>query len=136
MGRQIELLPFLTDIVRTNTHAYQSDFDYDIRTLTRAVQEPNIENRTFYWMSRPSGTWCVRERDVFLRETDGHPLPVRRTAGDSAAGGGAVIASTEFVTHTPLVRGIPPETPAFFSQVGTEYRPRNQSQVGTDNIQS
>lgn len=74
MGRQIELLPFLAGIVRTNTRAYQSDFDYDIRTLTRAVQEPNMENRTFYWMSRPSGTWCVRERDVFLRETDGHAI--------------------------------------------------------------
>ena len=29
-----------------------------------------MENRAFYWMSRPHGTWCVREREVFLDDTN------------------------------------------------------------------
>ncbi|MBM6909113.1 hypothetical protein [Oscillibacter valericigenes] len=72
MERQIEIIPFLSRVVQENTHAYQEDFDYDVRKITRAVQESNMEDRTFYWMSRPCGTWCVKERDVFLRETDEH----------------------------------------------------------------
>ena len=72
MERQIEIIPFLSRVVQENTHSYQEDFDYDVRKITRAVQESNMEDRTFYWMSRPCGTWCVKERDVFLQETDEH----------------------------------------------------------------
>ena len=64
MERQIEIIPFLSRVVQENTHAYQEDFDYDVRKIARAV----------YWMSRPCGTWCVKERDVFLRETEEHAI--------------------------------------------------------------
>lgn len=74
MERQIEIIPFLSRVVQENTHAYQEDFDYDVRKITRAVQESNMEDRTFYWMSRPCGTWCVKERNVFLRETEEHAI--------------------------------------------------------------
>lgn len=74
MERQIEIIPFLSRVVQENTHAYREDFDYDVRKITRAVQESNMEDRTFYWMSRPCGTWCVKERNVFLRETEEHAI--------------------------------------------------------------
>lgn len=74
MKNEIELLPFLSKIVAQNTLAYQSDFQHDIATLRQAIGETQEENRAFYWMSRPHGTWCVRERDVFLRESDAHAI--------------------------------------------------------------
>lgn len=72
MERQIDLLPYLEGIVRSNTQHYQSDFQLDCAKLRSAAQESDMENRTFYWMSRPNGTWCVKERDAFLRGTEGH----------------------------------------------------------------
>lgn len=74
MEKQIEVIPFLSRVVQENTHAYQGDLDYDVQKITQAVQETNMEDRAFYWMSRPCGTWCVKERDVFLRGSEGHSI--------------------------------------------------------------
>ena len=72
MEKKIDIIPFLADIVEKNTHSYQSDFSNDEARLTAAMLETYQENRTFLWMSRPCGTWCFLERDVFLRETLAH----------------------------------------------------------------
>ena len=64
---KIDVLHFLEQVVRQNTQHYQSDFDYDRRTLTQAAQAVDMADRVFCWMSRPAGTWCVKEREVFLR---------------------------------------------------------------------
>lgn len=72
MDKPIDLIPFLDDIVQRNTESYQTDFRYDLERLKDAVHAADPEDRTFYWMSRPHGTWCVLERDAFLRESDGH----------------------------------------------------------------
>ena len=69
MGSPIDLLPFLARVMEQNTRSYRSDFDFDVGTLTKASYALNREDRIFYWMSRPTGTWCVKEREVFLRET-------------------------------------------------------------------
>lgn len=72
MEKKIDIIPFLAGIVEENTHSYQSDFAYDERRLQKAMLEPSQENRTFLWMSRPSGTYCFLEREVFIRETSAH----------------------------------------------------------------
>lgn len=69
MGSPIDLIPFLARVMEQNTRSYRSDFDFDVETLTKASYALNREDRIFYWMSRPTGTWCVKEREVFLRET-------------------------------------------------------------------
>lgn len=74
MKNEIELIPFLSKIITQNTTAYQGDFQHDIATLHRAMGEAQEENRAFCWMSRPHGTWCVREREVFLRESEAHAI--------------------------------------------------------------
>lgn len=74
IGKNIDLIPFLQKIVRQNTKGYQSDLRYDVQRLKDAVTAPSLEDRVFYWMSRPHGTWCVRERDAFLQGTDGHTI--------------------------------------------------------------
>lgn len=74
MGNAVDLIPFLARVMEGNTRPYRSDFSYDVEQLTKAVQEPNMEERVFYWMSRPAGTWCVKEREVFLRGTSAHTI--------------------------------------------------------------
>lgn len=74
MTREIELLPFLKQVVdRTTTH-YKDDFQIDIVTLGDAVYRRDWDQRTFLWMARPLGTNLVLERNAFLRETDGHKI--------------------------------------------------------------
>lgn len=72
MSGEIELLSFLAEIVQKHTHSYQSDFAYDRARLTNSLRQYEMENRNFYWMCRPTGTWLVKERDVFLKGTEGH----------------------------------------------------------------
>lgn len=67
--KQIDVLAFLSSVVQENTAFYRSDFDYDISTLRKAVMEKNMADRSFYWMSRRSGTWCLKEREVYLRNS-------------------------------------------------------------------
>lgn len=55
-----------------NTKSYQSDFAFDVERLTAAMLDPVPENRVFLWMSRPCGTWCFWEREVYLRDTQAH----------------------------------------------------------------
>lgn len=72
MEKQIDIIQFLSRIVQENTSTHQEDLQKDVRIIQRAVKESNMEDRAFYWMSRPCGTWCVKEREVFLRESEGH----------------------------------------------------------------
>ena len=74
MEKKIDIIPFLADIVEKNTHSYQSDFTYDKERLEAAMLETYQEDRTFLWMSRPCGTWCLLEREVFLQETPAHAI--------------------------------------------------------------
>lgn len=67
-----DLLGVLRAIVETNTKHHQEDFDMDIKTLTDAAKsagDTTQEDRTFLWMVRTCGTWCARERNVFIRDS-------------------------------------------------------------------
>ena len=70
MERTADVLSYLGAIVRQNTAHYQSDFEYDKKLLREAADKPDAADRTFYWMSRDCGTWCFRERDVFMRDSN------------------------------------------------------------------
>ena len=74
MGNRIDVLAFLAQVVEENTTGYRSDFQYDVRMLTQAAQEKDMRDRVFYWMSRPNGTWCVKEREVFLQGSGSHSI--------------------------------------------------------------
>lgn len=65
----IDLLGNLEKIMRMNTRSYQSDFERDRETLMDAAANADtvpLRDRIYLWMSRPCGTWCVKEKDVFL----------------------------------------------------------------------
>ncbi|MFQ7078582.1 MAG: YodL domain-containing protein [Christensenellaceae bacterium] len=61
-----DVLSVLREIMSHNTKHYQTDFDIDEEILTEAAEEPNALDRRYLWMSRPCGTHCLKEKDVFL----------------------------------------------------------------------
>lgn len=65
----VNLTDSLYEIMLTNTVHYQSDFDYDKEILKKAAESEDIEDKSLLFMSRPSGTYCFREKDVFIKDT-------------------------------------------------------------------
>lgn len=65
----VELIPFMQTVVQEHTKHYQSDFEIDKETLTEAVGKNNFLDKTFIWLCRENGTWLLRERDVFIKNT-------------------------------------------------------------------
>lgn len=68
----VDVIASLEAIMKQNTAFYQSDFDIDRRILQEAADRSGDTDRRLLWFSRPSGTCCVRERDVFLKDTRQH----------------------------------------------------------------
>ena len=68
----MDVIVSLEAIMKQNTAFYQSDFEIDKRILREAASRPAAEEKRLLWFSRPSGTCCFRERDVFLKDTRQH----------------------------------------------------------------
>ena len=68
----VDILASLDAIMWQNTAFYQSDFEIDKEIIQRAAASPAAEDKRILWLSRPSGTYCFRERDVFLKDTRQH----------------------------------------------------------------
>ena len=66
----VDVIASLEAIMRLNTVHYQSDFKYDIDAIRKSADSLNPDDQILLWMSRPAGTWCFRERNVFLRESE------------------------------------------------------------------
>ena len=65
----VDILACLDAVMKQNTGFYQSDFEIDKKIIHEAAASPDHEDGTLLWLSRPSGTHCFRERDVFLKDT-------------------------------------------------------------------
>lgn len=68
----VDILKSLKAIMQTHTEHFQSDFDIDIKTLKQAAKSTNPEDKRQLWLCRPTGTWCLRERDIFIEDTQEH----------------------------------------------------------------
>ena len=68
----VDVIASLEAIMKQNTAFFQNDFDLDRNILQKAAASPTAEDRRLLWFSRPSGTSCFRERDVFLKGTRQH----------------------------------------------------------------
>lgn len=71
-GYQPDILAFLEKVVHKNTLAYAEDFNIDKNTLQLSADASDVEHRSFLWLSRPNGTWCVPEREAFLRDSSAY----------------------------------------------------------------
>lgn len=68
----VDILKSLKAIMQTHTEHFQSDFDIDVETLKEAAKSQNPEDKKYLWLCRPAGTWCLRERDTFIKDTREH----------------------------------------------------------------
>ena len=68
----MDVIAALEAIMHQNTAYYQSDFAYDIKMLREAARSDQPEDKLLLWLSRPSGTFCFRERDVLLKNTQAY----------------------------------------------------------------
>lgn len=68
----VDLLAALDGIMRQNTAFYQSDFEIDKKIIHKAAQSTLPEDKRLVWLSRPSGTHCFKERDIFMQGTQAH----------------------------------------------------------------
>lgn len=68
----VDVFASLEAILKQNTGFYQSDFDIDKQIIAEKAASPRKEDKTILWLSRPSGTYCFRERDVFISDTAPH----------------------------------------------------------------
>ena len=68
----VDVFASLEAILKQNTGFYQSDFDIDKQIIAEKAASPRKEDKTLLWLSRPSGTYCFRERDVFISDTAPH----------------------------------------------------------------
>lgn len=69
---EIDLLDNLEKIMKKNTQSYQGDFSYDRKELEEVAAKTDAlppRERTYLWMSRRYGTWCLKERRVYLKAT-------------------------------------------------------------------
>ncbi len=64
-----DILKAMQTIVDGHVKYYQSDFGYDIETLKEAALKKERAERIFIWMCRTHGTWLLRERDVYIKES-------------------------------------------------------------------
>jgi len=65
----VDIVAALGAVVELNTEHYKSDFKYDIEMFKAAARNPDGENNRFLWFSRHSGTHCLQEREVYIRDT-------------------------------------------------------------------
>ena len=65
----VDILDFMKKVVEKHTRYYQSDFVIDKETLRRAAVRQEHQEKTFIWLCRTHGTWCLLERNVFLKDT-------------------------------------------------------------------
>lgn len=68
----VDLFSALGSIMRQNTAFYKEDFDIDKSTIQEAAKSPLPEDKHLVWLSRPSGTYCFKERDIFMQDTRQH----------------------------------------------------------------
>lgn len=64
-----DILKAMRTIVDSHVKYYQSDFDIDTKSIRKAALKPERTDRTFVWLCRTHGTWCLLEKNVFINGT-------------------------------------------------------------------
>ena len=62
----VDVLDFLGQIVDLHTQHYKDDFELDKELISKLALSGNPEDRQLLWMSRPCGTYTLREQEVYL----------------------------------------------------------------------
>lgn len=62
----VDILDFLGQVAELHTQHYKEDFDMDKELIRKLALSGEPEDRRLLWMSRPCGTYTLREREVYL----------------------------------------------------------------------
>ena len=65
----IDLIAALQQITDIHTENYKEDFELDRKLLQKLAVSDSSEDKHLLWMSRPSGTYLLREREVYIEDT-------------------------------------------------------------------
>ena len=65
----VDLLGALSRIVDLHTQHYKEDFDLDKELISKLAVSERSEDKQLLWMSRPCGTYTLREREVYLKDS-------------------------------------------------------------------
>lgn len=68
----VDILDALGQIMELHTQHYKDDFELDKKLLCKLAISISPEDRCLLWMSRPFGTYTLRERDTYLEGTFEH----------------------------------------------------------------
>lgn len=65
----VDVLDMMGRVLEAHTEHYKSDFGIDRKILWSASAKEERQDRTYVWLCRKSGTWLLRERAVYIRDT-------------------------------------------------------------------
>lgn len=63
----VDVLSFLEERMLKHVQHYRSDFEIDKGIIQKAAESGRAEDKNLLWMARKNGTWCHKEREVFIR---------------------------------------------------------------------
>lgn len=64
-----DILKVMKGIVDSHVKYYQSDFDIDTELIKEAALKKERTDRIFVWLCRESGTWLLKEKNIFINGT-------------------------------------------------------------------
>lgn len=70
----VDILASLEAIMKQNTAYFNEDLEYDRKLILERAESSDADDKTLLWLSRSTGTECLRERDVFIKGTAGHEI--------------------------------------------------------------
>lgn len=73
----VNILYVLKKILDANTVGYKGDFSLDAKKITKIAKRARklkLEDRTLCWMSRRYGTWCFKESEILLQNSEAYTV--------------------------------------------------------------
>lgn len=67
--KNVNVESFLEQIMKSNTKSHQDDFEVDKKMLKEAMLSDSPDEKYLVWLSRTNGTHCLRENDIFIKES-------------------------------------------------------------------
>jgi hypothetical protein len=103
-----DVIAALGAVVELNTEHYKSDFKYDIERFKEAAKQPDGDNNRLLWMSRRSGTWCVREREAYIRDTEAYNIwnGYATVLGDIKSYMSTVVVQDRILAYAVDIKGV------------------------------
>ena len=67
--KNVDVVSFLEQVMKSNTKHHQEDFEIDKKALESAMKSDSPDDKYLVWLSRDNGTHCLKENDIFIKES-------------------------------------------------------------------